>query len=522
MNLTLGLHQMCQQQPERVVTWFGDRRRTYGEMADRVARIATILKEYGVEPGGRVAILAANSDRYLEYYLATWWTGAIANPVNTRWNIAEIIYSLIDSSTCVLLVDRSFLHVVPDLQARTHTLKQVLFFGDGGAPVNLPNLERLLEEVTPAEEIIRQRDDPAVIFYTGGTTGVPKGVVLSHFNLWTAAMSRMAMIHSSPEAVGLHVAPLFHVAAAGRMIAHTLIGGGAVILPGFRAEEVIASIERYAIAEVVLIPSMLQMLLAHPAFDASRLASLRRITYGGSAIPESVLDHALSVLPNVEFIQSYGMTEAAPPVTLNPHASHVGEGRKLGRLRSAGRAVYGVQLKIVDEQGCETAPEVAGEIVTRGANVMLRYWGKPEQTAEVLREGWLHTGDIGYLDKSGYLYVVDRLKDMIITGGENVYSAEVESVIAQHESVAVNAVIGIPSSTWGESVHAVIVLKPGATLTLEELQAHCKTLIASYKCPKSIEFRKELPMSSVGKVLKRELRSRAEKAKVKAPDKHLT
>ena len=506
MNLTLGLTQMQRCQPERVVTWYGERRRTYGEMAGRVARIASVLKARGVQAGDRVAMLAVNSDYYLEFYLATWWAGAIATPVNTRWSAAEIIYSLNDSGASVLLIDLDFLHLLPEIQAQSHTLEQTLFFGDGAAPAELPNLEQLLADAAPIQDALRQRDDPAVIFYTGGTTGFPKGVILSHFNLWSSAMSRMAMIHSSPEAVGLHAAPLFHVAAAGRMIAHTLIGGSAVILPAFRPEELIECIERHAIAEVVLIPSMLQMLLAHPAFDAKRLASLRRITFGGSVIPESVLDQALSRLPQVEFIQSYGMTEAAPPLTLNPHASHVGEQRRLGRHRSAGRAVYGVQLKIIDEDGNETAPGVAGEIVARGPNVMQGYWGKPEETAKALRDGWYHTGDGGFLDQDGYLYIVDRMKDMIISGGENVYSAEVENAILQHPSVALNAVIAVPSETWGESVHAVVVLKPGATLTLTELQVHCKTLIAGYKCPKSVEFRDLLPMSSVGKVLKTALR----------------
>lgn len=516
MNLTQGLKQMHRRHPERVVTWCGERRRTYGEMAERVARIASVLRARGVKTGDRVAMLAVNSDCYLEFYMATWWAGAIACPVNTRWSAAEIIYSLNDSGTSVLLIDSNFLHLLSDLRSRSHTLEQILFFGDGAAPAELPDLEKLLADAAPIEDALRQRDDPAVIFYTGGTTGFPKGVLLSHLNLWCSAMSRMAMIPSSPDAVGLHVAPLFHVAAAGRMIAHTLIGGGAVILPSFRPEELMDCIERHAIVEVVLIPSMLQMLLAHPTFDVKRLSSLRRISFGGSVIPESVLDQALSLLPQVEFIQSYGMTEAAPPLTLNPHASHVGEGRRLGRHRSAGREVYGVELKIIDDAGNETAPGVAGEIVARGPNVMLGYWGKPEETANVLRDGWYHTGDGGYLDQGGYLYIVDRMKDMIISGGENVYSAEVENAIQQHPSVALNAVIGIPSETWGEAVHAVIVLKPGATLTLAELQTHCKTLIAGYKCPKSIELLEQLPMSSVGKVLKTALREPHWRASAKA------
>ena len=262
MNLTLGLTQMQRCHPERVVTWYRERRRTYGEMAGRVARIASVLKARGVQAGDRVAMLAVNSDYYLEFYLATWWAGAIATPVNTRWSAAEIIYSLNDSGASVLLIDLDFLHLLPEIQSQSHTLEQTLFFGDGAAPTELPNLEQLLADAAPIQDALRQRDDPAVIFYTGGTTGFPKGVILSHFNLWSSAMSRMAMIHSSPEAVGLHAAPLFHVAAAGRMIAHTLIGGSAVILPAFRPEDLIDCIERHAIAEVVLIPSMLQMLLA--------------------------------------------------------------------------------------------------------------------------------------------------------------------------------------------------------------------------------------------------------------------
>lgn len=515
MQLTQGLHRMLQQQPDKVATWFAlpdgcVRARSYGELGARAARIASVLRAHGVESGDRVALLSANSDRYLEFFMATWWAGAIACPVNMRWSAAEMAYSLDDAGVRVLLVDAGFAAMLPAIRGHARERFAPLFFGDAAPgeqpPADLPDLDALQAEAEPAQEHAGRQDDPAAIFYTGGTTGLPKGVVLSHLNLWSSAMGRMAQVPSSPEAVALHVAPMFHLASAGRLISHTLIGGSAMVLPMFRPDSVVDAIERHAVAEVVLIPSMLQMLLDHPGFDPVRLASLRRITYGGAPIAPALLDRALAVLPQAEFVQCYGQTEASPLITINPHESHVGEGRRLGRLRSAGRVVYGVQMRVVDPQGRDAPPGVAGEIIARGPNVMLGYWRKPEETAKALRDGWLHTGDGGYLDEHGYLYVVDRLKDMIITGGENVYSAEVENALAEHPSVAQCAVIGIPSATWGESVHAVVVLKPGAQATAAELQAHCKARIAGYKCPKSVEFRTELPMSSVGKVLKTALR----------------
>nr|WP_145552334.1 long-chain fatty acid--CoA ligase [Variovorax boronicumulans] len=513
MQLTQGLHRMLQQQPDKVATWFAlpdgsVRARSYGELGARAARIASVLQGQGVAPGERVALLSANSDRYLEFFMACWWAGAIACPVNMRWSAAEMAHSLDDAGVRVLLVDAGFVSMLPAIRTQARARFATLFFGDpeGASPPDLPDLEALLAAAAPAPEHAGRQDDPAAIFYTGGTTGLPKGVVLSHLNLWSSAMGRMAQVPSSADAVALHVAPMFHLASAGRLISHTLIGGSAMVLPTFRPDSVVDAIERHAVAEVVLIPSMLQMLLDHPSFDPARLASLRRITYGGAPISPALLDRALAVLPRAEFVQCYGQTEASPLITINPHESHVGEGRRLGRLRSAGRVVYGVQMRVVDPEGRDTGPGVAGEIIARGPNVMLGYWRKPEETAKALRDGWLHTGDGGYLDTHGYLYVVDRLKDMIITGGENVYSAEVENALTEHPAVAQCAVIGIPSATWGESVHAVVVLKAGALATAAELQAHCKARIAGYKCPKSVEFRTELPMSSVGKVLKTALR----------------
>lgn len=506
MNLTSGLHEMEKTNPEQVMTTFGERTLTYGAMSDRVARIATVLRNYGVDVGDRVSMLALNSDKYLEFYFSTWWCGAIASPLNTRWSESELIFAIDDAGCELLLVDDNFLHMADSLREKSRTLRNVILFGENGELSGYSSMEALIQASSTSSDALRENNDPAVIFYTGGTTGKPKGVVLSHANIWTAAMSRAAMIETSPKSVVLHTAPLFHVAATGRMIAHTLIGGSAVILPSFQPLAVLQNIEHHSISELVLVPSMLQSLIAHPEFSERDTSSVRRISYGGSVIPEDVLDRALLLLPHAEFIHTYGMTEAPPPITLNPHLNHIGEGRALGRHRSAGRPARGVQLKITDEHGCELGARQVGEVVIRGPNVMLGYWGKPEETSEVLRDGWLHTGDGGYLDEDGYLFLVDRLKDMIISGGENVYSAEVENALAQHPCIKTSAVIGVPNAKWGEGVHAVVVLKPGTTLSLEEIQGHCKSLIAGYKCPVSIEFRDELPMSPVGKVLKTVLR----------------
>lgn len=504
--LTQGLHRAVQQQPTRIACRFGERATSYRELAERVARLATVLRRLGVRRGDRVGMLALNSDRYLEYYLAVWWSGAVVNPVNVRWSAAEMAYSLNDCETRVLLVDEHFLDLVSPLRARVARLAHVIFCGKGAGDAQLPDCEQLIAGAQPAADECGQGDELAAIFYTGGTTGIPKGVMLSHANLWSSAISRMAQVHSPPGSVALHVAPLFHLASAGRLISQIMLGGESVIMPAFRPAELIESIERYRVSEITLVPSMIQMLLDDPSFDPKRLASLRRISYGASPISESTLDRALEVLPQVEFSQAYGQTEASPVITISPPENHVGEGRRLGRVRAAGRASYSVEVRIVDPQGHELPRGQVGEITARGPNVMLGYWNKPEETKQALRGGWLHTGDGGYMDGEGFVFVVDRLKDMIVSGGENVYSAEVENAVAQHPAVAACAAIGIPSAKWGESVHIAVVLHSGASLTLEQLHAHCSELIAGYKCPRSMEIRASLPMSAVGKVLKTALR----------------
>ena len=504
MYLTQGLHRSLQQHPHKLATVFGTRRHSYGQFAQRVARLAAALQSLGVGVGDRVAMLAQNSDRYLEYFLAVWWAGAVANPLNTRWSAAEIVYALNDCATGVLLVDDSSLPLLDAVRGRAPALRSVIHAGEAATPDGLLAYEVLIDAASPIEDARRSGDDLAAILYTGGTTGFAKGVMLSHGNCWASSIARMAEINNPAEGCTLIVAPLFHVAGLGRLIGHSIIGGSCVMLGGFRPDAVLATIEAEHIHDVVLVPSMIQMLLDAPALATSRLSSLKRIVYGAAPMPLALLERALDALPTVEFIHTYGMTETAASVCVNK--DHSAEARRTGVVRSAGRAGYGTEVRIVDALGEEVPRGTVGEITVRGPTVMLGYWNKPEETRAALRDGWLYTGDGARMDEQGNIYVVDRIKDMIISGGENVYSAEVEQAIVQHAAVAACAVIGVPNVQWGEAVHAVVVLRPGARLDAAALGAHCRTLLAAYKCPKSVEFRAALPMSAAGKVLKNALR----------------
>ncbi|MFE6157787.1 long-chain fatty acid--CoA ligase [Streptomyces sp. NPDC056486] len=501
MLLTQSLHRMLQQSPDAPLTVCGDRVRTVRESADRIARLAGALRDLGTEPGDRVAMLAHNSDRYHEYLFATWWIGAAVVPLNIRWSTQEIGYSLRDCGADVLFVDDAFADHVTRLEAPPAT---VVHCGDAPTPAGMLAYEDLIENAGAACETGDRGEDLAGIFYTGGTSGTPKGVMLSHTNMALSALgSQVSGRLAAPGGRTLHSAPMFHLADLAMWNAQNLVGGTHVILPGFEPGAVLAAIQTHRTTSALLVPTMIQALVDHPSLPEHDLSSMRSIVYGASPMPEAVLKRAMDAFPGVAFVQAYGMTEAAPIATLLTGADHVA-GR---RLRSAGRAAAHSEVKIVDLTGREVARGTVGEIALRGGHIMRGYWGRPEESAAVLREGWLHTGDGAYMDDEGYVFVVDRLKDMIISGGENIYSAEVENAIAQHPAVAACAVIGVPDVDWGERVHAVIVLRAGHTTTAEHIRQHTKTLIAGYKAPRSVEFTDALPLSPAGKILKRELRA---------------
>jgi long-chain acyl-CoA synthetase len=507
MNLTQALTRALRQYPQRLATACGSRRHSYAKFTDRVARLAGALQQLGMRPGDRVGILSLNSDRFLELYFAIWWGGGAVNPVNTRWSPREIAYSLDDCDTHILAVDETFCAMVPELAERSRSLRTLLYCGDATPRSGMFSHEQLIAEHAPVADACRANQDLAGVFYTGGTTGFPKGVMLSQANLFGAALMGLGEGLAEDADIGLHVAPMFHLADGFYAIMLFLRGCSQVILPSFQPEAVMQAIQEHGINSVLLVPTMIQMLVDHPRLPDYRLDSLRKLLYGASPISEALLDRAMQKLPAARFLQAYGQTEMSPPVSVLPADCHSAEGRKLGKLRSAGRPMVGVEVKIVDAQGSELPPGTVGEVAARGPGVMMGYWNKPQQTAEALRDGWMHTGDGGYMDEDGFLFIVDRVKDMIVSGGENVYSAEVENALAQHPAVAACAVIGIPHEQWGEAVHAVIVCKPGcAAIELEALRNHCRELIAGYKCPRSVEYRDTLPLSGAGKVLKTVLR----------------
>ncbi|PNB73519.1 fatty-acid--CoA ligase [Pseudomonas sp. GW456-E7] len=512
MYITQGLHRHLQCRPNAIAIRSPDRCLTYAELGERVARFAGALKSLGVKSGDRVAMLSLNSRRYIEYNLAVPWADAVVNPVNFRWSPAEIIYSLDDSETELLIVDDNFKDLGTRILAEAKTVRQLIYAGDGETPEGMLGYEALIEGAEPVEDAHRGGDSLLGIFYTGGTTGFPKGVMLSHNNLYFSATASLIGGRFGWDTVFLHSMPMFHLADFAAMTALFITGGTHVVLPSFTAQGVLEAIDREKINEILLAPTMIQMVLdwrdSHPQAQKLDLASLRTVSYGASPITPALLDRARLAFQCAGFTQGYGMTELSPMATQLGAAYHSAEHQASGKMYSAGLPVCCVEVRIVDAEDREVPRGTVGEICVRGPNIMLGYWKNPEATAEALRGGWMHTGDGGYMDQDGFIFVCDRLKDMIVSGGENIYSAEVESAISSHPAVAQCAVIGIPCQKWGETVHAEIILKPGAQLSTEAVIDHCRERIAGYKCPRSVTFVDALPLSSVGKVLKNELRAR--------------
>ena len=504
MNITHGLRRALQINPNGLAIVCGDRRKNWREVGDRVARLAAGIRALGAQAGDRVAILSLNSDRYLELYLAAGWSGTVIVPLNIRWSPLENEDAMRDCRAGILFVDKAFAAVLHARQVDPGL--KLIYADDGESPAGMEIYEALIARSAPMPDAMRESADLSGIFYTGGTTGRSKGVMLSHGNLMVNALNALGEGLLAEQ--------------------HGLSSCRADVPSRQWCGDVFGAVQRWLQRLVrALRPTVLRR---DPARSRHRRAAgadhdpdvrrpsqtrrLRPVVAEGYrlrrlVISEAVLSRAMKALPNVQFTQAYGMTELSPIATLLHWNEHIGDGRAKGRHRGAGRATLGCEVKIVDADDKVVPTGTVGEIAVRGDNVMMGYWERPEETAKAVIDGWMHTGDGGYIDEDGFVYVVDRVKDMIISGGENVYSAEVENALAQHPAVAQCAVIGIPSERWGEQVHAVVVAKPGATATPDELMEFCKTLIAGYKCPRSVEVTQTpLPLSGAGKVLKRELR----------------
>ena len=469
----------------------GDMRLTYAETWSRCRRLAGALTQLAVQSGERVAILAWNSHQYLEVYMAVPASGRVVVPLNTRHAEPELLYALGDAGARVLITDR-------EPGALATTVERVIRLPD--------DYEALLAQAPEAELGVDVTEDSlAGLFYTGGTTGASKGVMLSHRNLLANTTNWLIAAQQGPEDTYLVMAPLFHAAGSLAVLATVWTGGRQVLLPAFDPGAALNLIAAEQVTVTLGVPTMIAAMAEEQLVRPRQVGSLRSLSHGGSPIATEVVRRARAAFPSTELVHAYGTTETAPLATLLRHEEQRIESDV---ARSCGQAVAGVDVRVFGPDGHAMPPGEVGEVVVRGPNVMQGYWHKPEQTAEVLRNGWYYTGDLGSMNDQGYIFLVDRAKDMIISGGENVYSTEVEEVLYQHPAVLEAAVFGVPDKHWGEAVHAVVVPRAGHEVDAATLIAFCHKHIAGYKVPKQVDLRRDpLPKSGPGKVLKRELRA---------------
>ena len=480
------LRRACRIAADATAVTCGDVRLSYASTWERGGRLVRALRALGIRDGERVAVIGPNCHRYLELYQAVPGAGMVIVPLNQRHTTAELRYALEDSGARVLFTARD-----PDEFAGA--VEHVIDMGDG--------YENFLGEGADDFPDDLSESTLAGLFYTGGTTGAAKGVMLTHRNLLSNAMHFQAFCPFTDETRWLIAAPLFHAAGSIAVLATVWNAGQHVVLPAFDAGAALDLIEAHGITATLVVPTMLAAMSEEQAVRARDVSTLRYICHGGSPSATETLRRAHMMFPFAQLVHIYGATETAPIATVLTHEELVLE---TALARSCGRPAVGVDVEVVVD-GAPAPAGVVGELVIRGPNVMAGYWNKPSETAAALVDGWYRSGDLGYHDDRGFIFLVDRAKDMIVTGGENVYSTEVEDVLYRHPAVLEAAVFGIPDPRWGEAVHAVVVAR--SDVSGDDLLAHCRTAIAAYKVPKSLEFRREpLPKSGAGKVLKRELR----------------
>lgn len=474
------------------------RRCTFAELDERVVRLAKVLSVDGVRPGDRVAVVGLNCLELIEVWLATLRLGAVVVPVNFRLVADEIAYVLADSGAVAVVVDRACASAVAQARATVPSAPTVLTIGDG--------LDELLAAAAPAPAVTVADEAPAFIMYTSGTTGFPKGAVITHRNLYLHAVSVIATLGlGRDDNCWMAHAPLFHVAGVSGMFPTFLTGGTVVVPPsgGFDPEATMRMIADERVTSCWMTPAQWQLVCALPDLRSRDLGRLRRVWWGAAPASTTLLRTMFDTFPHAEIIAAFGQTECSPITCLLRGEDAI---RKIG---SVGTPMLGVEVRIVDDEMNDVAPGDVGEIVYLGPLVMKEYWNRPVETAEAFRGGWFHSGDLVRQDDDGYIYVVDRRKDMIISGGENIYSAEVENVVAAHDKVAEVAVIGVPDPKWGEIPMAVIVpVDPAHPPTDDEIETHCRAHLAAYKRPRRVTVVEALPRNANGKVLKNELRSR--------------
>lgn len=491
--------------PEATALRFQDHSLSYADLRDRCRRLSNALIQV-TEPGDRVAILAENCPEYVESYYGVPGAGLALVFLNYRLAPRELAYIIANSAPRLLFVEPKYLPTIRQIRAEIPSVEQIVVLG-GEAEDALP-YEALLATGAATEPMRRPNEDQLCwLLYTSGTTGLPKGAMLSHRNIMAAVTNSMCSWEAAPDEVCLFAFPLFHVAGYVMPMYH-LRTYPVVLLRSFDIETLLANVERYGVTSTAMAPTMIAMLLEDPFAERYNLSTLRRLGYGASAMPAEVLRRARARLPGVAFSTGFGMTELSGNVMFLSPADHE-RAAELGLdiLRSVGRQMPLARVRVVDNEGHDVNPGETGEIVVKGDQVLMGYWRNPEATTgSFFDSGWFRSGDVGRWDEDGYLYIVDRKKDMILTGGENVYPREVEEVLYQHPAVVEAAVIGAPDPKWGEKVVAVVCIRTEATA--EELIAFCRERIASYKKPRHVVFIEALPKNASGKVLKRELRER--------------
>ena len=494
--------------PNHVVVVDQEKKLTAKELLQRSDRLANALLGLGLKKGDRVAVLLNNCCQSMECFYGISRAGLVFVPLNPRYSAAEHLYILNDSEAKAFLFGEEFADVVrPILAEASGVSYHIGVTGRVSKPVH--SYEELLNRASPGDPGVEISDEDLYsIRYTAGTTGRPKGVIHTHRN--NIVMLYNVLMNGFPIEEGdaiLLTAPVTH-ASGTQVLPHIVRGAKVIVLPGFEVKTLLETIQRERITTLYLVPTMIVMLLADPDLGKYDLSSLKNIRYGASPISPETLKKAIQVFGNI-FIQGYGLTEGLNPLTVLPKKDHVLDGseRSLKRLSSIGKEVTIARVRIMDEEGKILPAGQIGEIVVQSEQNMKGYWKKPEATAETLRNGWLHTRDLGYIDEDGYVYLVDRKDDMIVSGGFNVYPKEVEDVLYMHPAVLEAAVFGVPDEKWGEAVRATVSLKPGMKATEEEIIEHCKKHLAGFKKPKSVAFIEALPKSAYGKILRRVLKA---------------
>jgi fatty-acyl-CoA synthase len=504
-----------QQYPQRTAIVCGQERFTYAQFAERVSRLAGALRKSGIRPGDRVAFLSANCHRLLEAYFGVIEAGAVLLPLNIRLSAPELAYILNDASTTALFLQKQFHELVKSFRPKLSTVRAFYSLdpeaqGDG---LTQQNYETLLAEAAPHRLDIMDvnENELAELFYTSGTSAEPKGVMLTHRNIYLHALNTGLGLPTEKNAVELHTIPMFHANGWGVPHFLTLLGGKHVMVRKFDPMEIFRLIEAERVNHCSLVPAMATVLVNCPERAKYDLSSLQRINIGGAASSPTLVREVEEQLGCVCF-SGYGLTETSPVLSislLKPGIPPEGEERFV-RQAMTGYAMPGVEIRVVDSKDQDVPKDghAIGEIIARSDGVMDGYWQQPEATAQAMRGGWFYTGDLATWGEDGYLLIVDRKKDIIISGGENISSLEVEKIILSHPAVLETAVIPVPDKVWGEVPKALVVLKPGQSACEIELIEHCRQRLAHYKCPCSVEFYESLPKTGTGKILKRDLRQK--------------